>query len=225
MPGVRRKLEEWGSLPPGSAREDVEPQLGILVKKQIIEGVTALEAVELFSAGEQTDFIVLSTARRQGLSRWLEPSAAEAFARQLRVPALFLGPEDTGFIDAKTGNVTLSRVLVPIADSPDPEPALDVLLELLDLLDVGPCRIDVLHVVDGEGLADTERSGGRFELVGSTRAGVPEQVIVQVARESSADLLVMPTAGRHGFLDVLRGSVSERVLREAPCPVLTVPSA
>jgi hypothetical protein len=34
----------------------------------------------------------------------------------------------------------------------------------------------------------------------------------------------MPTAGHQGFLDVLRGSTSERVLRHAPCPVLSIPA-
>ena len=38
-----------------------------------------------------------------------------------------------------------------------------------------------------------------------------------------AGLIVMSTDGRNGFLDALRGSHSERVLRQAPCPLLTVP--
>ena len=42
---------------------------------------------------------------------------------------------------------------------------------------------------------------------------------------NGSHLLVMATEGREGFLDVVRGSVSEQVLREAPCPVLTVPSS
>ena len=38
----------------------------------------------------------------------------------------------------------------------------------------------------------------------------------------SADLIGMATAGHHGFLDALRGSTTERVIRQAPCPVLTI---
>jgi len=34
----------------------------------------------------------------------------------------------------------------------------------------------------------------------------------------------MPTAGRYGFPDAVRGSTTERVLRHAPCPVLSVPA-
>ncbi|TMA83757.1 MAG: universal stress protein [Deltaproteobacteria bacterium] len=40
-----------------------------------------------------------------------------------------------------------------------------------------------------------------------------------------ADLIVMATEGRHGVVDALRGSVTERVVRDAPCPVLAVPAA
>ena len=47
--------------------------------------------------------------------------------------------------------------------------------------------------------------------------------IVQTARSMDASLIVMGTHGRRGFKRLLLGSVTEAVLREAPCPVLTVP--
>ena len=52
--------------------------------------------------------------------------------------------------------------------------------------------------------------------------GEPASMIVQVARETGADLIVMGTHGRGGLMRVLLGSVAEDVLRHAPCPVLTV---
>ena len=39
----------------------------------------------------------------------------------------------------------------------------------------------------------------------------------------TTNLIVMSTDGRHGFLDTLRGSHSERVLRRTPCPLLAIP--
>jgi nucleotide-binding universal stress UspA family protein len=39
-----------------------------------------------------------------------------------------------------------------------------------------------------------------------------------------ADLIVMATEGRQGVIDAMRGSVTERVVRDAPCPVLAVPA-
>lgn len=46
--------------------------------------------------------------------------------------------------------------------------------------------------------------------------------IVELARSAGFDLIVMGTHGRTGLKHVLMGSVAERVLRTAPCPVLTV---
>jgi nucleotide-binding universal stress UspA family protein len=50
---------------------------------------------------------------------------------------------------------------------------------------------------------------------------VPE--ILRVARDVAADLLVMGTHGLGGFDRLILGSVTERVLRQVPCPVLTIP--
>jgi nucleotide-binding universal stress UspA family protein len=50
--------------------------------------------------------------------------------------------------------------------------------------------------------------------------GVPFQKIIDAARDKGADLIVMGTHGRTGLTHVLIGSVAERVVRLAPCPVL-----
>jgi nucleotide-binding universal stress UspA family protein len=52
--------------------------------------------------------------------------------------------------------------------------------------------------------------------------GVPYEAILEVAKDGGHDLLVMSTHGRSGAKRVLMGSVAERLLRRAPCPVLTV---
>ena len=52
--------------------------------------------------------------------------------------------------------------------------------------------------------------------------GHPAETIVRVAQERSADLIIMSTHGRTGLQHVLLGSVAEKVVRLAPCPVLTV---
>jgi universal stress protein A len=53
------------------------------------------------------------------------------------------------------------------------------------------------------------------------QVGVPFEEIVKVAEEERADMIVMGTHGRSGLNRVLLGSVAERVIRLAPCPVLT----
>ena len=59
----------------------------------------------------------------------------------------------------------------------------------------------------------------RFHL----RKGAPAQEILKCAKEVSADLIVMATHGRTGLPHLFLGSVTERVVRESSCPVLTVP--
>ncbi len=52
--------------------------------------------------------------------------------------------------------------------------------------------------------------------------GVPHKSIVELAETDGSDLIVISTHGRTGFSHMLVGSVTERVVREAPCPVLSI---
>ncbi len=54
------------------------------------------------------------------------------------------------------------------------------------------------------------------------RIGNPYLEIVKVAKEKGADLIVLGTHGRTGLAHVLIGSVAEKVVHNAPCPVLTI---
>ena len=56
------------------------------------------------------------------------------------------------------------------------------------------------------------------------RHGSPYPEIVRAAREENADLIIIGTHGRGAIAHMLLGSVAERVVRAAPCPVLTVRS-
>lgn len=54
------------------------------------------------------------------------------------------------------------------------------------------------------------------------RVGVPHEEIARLAAEEKAEMLIVGTHGRSGLDRFLLGSVAERVVRSAPCPVLTV---
>ena len=69
----------------------------------------------------------------------------------------------------------------------------------------------------------TEVEAGGLVIATSVVERDPVAAIVETAERWSADLIVMGTHGRSGFERLLLGSVAERVLRKAPCPVLTVP--
>jgi nucleotide-binding universal stress UspA family protein len=67
---------------------------------------------------------------------------------------------------------------------------------------------------------DAENSGvtvARLVTVGS-----PYRKIIDLAEAEQVDLIVMATAGRTGFSHLIMGSIAERVVRTAPCPVLTI---
>jgi nucleotide-binding universal stress UspA family protein len=64
---------------------------------------------------------------------------------------------------------------------------------------------------------------GRTPVEPAVVQGAAAPVILEQARTLPADLVVLGTHGRSGFERFMLGSVTERVLRKAPCPVLTVP--
>jgi len=67
---------------------------------------------------------------------------------------------------------------------------------------------------------DLKKQGQRVRTM--VQRGAPAQVIVDTAKRTRSDLVVMGTRGRTGLAHMLIGSVAERVVRSAHCPVLTV---
>ncbi|UCG16047.1 MAG: universal stress protein [Phycisphaerales bacterium] len=70
--------------------------------------------------------------------------------------------------------------------------------------------------------ADEHLMGMKFPPVTRVACGKPFAEIVAYAREAAVDLIVLATHGRGGLPHVLLGSTAEKVVRKAPCPVLTV---
>jgi nucleotide-binding universal stress UspA family protein len=75
------------------------------------------------------------------------------------------------------------------------------------------------HMEEWKGLAQ-QLGVGRVEV--ATAIGEPAHEILAFAKAQQADLLVIGTHGRTGLQHALMGSVAERVVRRASCPVLTV---
>jgi nucleotide-binding universal stress UspA family protein len=72
-----------------------------------------------------------------------------------------------------------------------------------------------------EVLIDSDGSGPPTKAVVMT-SGSAAYAIVDYATEHRIDLIIMGTHGRGGLAKLMMGSVAERVVRIAPCPVLTV---
>lgn len=98
---------------------------------------------------------------------------------------------------------------MPDAVMPTPVPA-PAVTELIEAATSG-----LTSLVKAENL---ERLHPRLEV----RIGSPAPEIIQTARDLQADLVCIGTHGRGGIAHFLLGSVAEKVVRQAPCPVLTV---
>jgi nucleotide-binding universal stress UspA family protein len=71
-------------------------------------------------------------------------------------------------------------------------------------------------------LARVRPTDGHVEIEHRLLEGEPAEMILKLARDVSADVIVMGTHGSSGLTRLLVGSVAESVMRKAPCPVLTV---
>lgn len=227
FPAVRATLERWGLLETGSAQEDVFAKLGVRVAKMSISSRSPALAVLEYLERSPADLLVVATEGREGAARWLHGSTAEAMARWSRTMTLFVPAAATRELVALAdGNIALGNVLIPIDEAPDPLAAIEFARRAAETLGDGGVTITLLHVGAATAVprvrAD-DGAGWTFKRV--LRAGDPVEQILAVAEEVRADLIVMPTAGRTGAFDALRGSTTERVLRRAPCPLLAVPAA
>ena len=81
---------------------------------------------------------------------------------------------------------------------------------------------DVDHRL-GEWLADLQEQASSVDIIKRSAVGFPADVICDVAREEAATMVVMGTQGASGLKRLLLGSVTARVIEDAPCPVLAIP--
>ncbi len=226
FPAVRATLARWGLLEEGSPRSAVFDELSVRVKKANLSGRSPLAAALDYLEKRPTDLIVLATEGREGLPRWIRPSIAERLAQRSKTMTLFVPNGTDGFVSLEDGAVSLKRILVPIDHHPSPRTALVHATRAANLAAGKPVEVILLHVGDGEELPAVELPDApscSFKRV--QRSGDVVDELIGAAIEFAVDLIAMATEGHDGVLDALRGSVTEQVLRRAPCPLLAVPSA
>ena len=200
--------------------------MGVHVKKVDRISKHPLESIIGFLEKEHADLIVLATEGREGLPRWLHPSFSEALVRRAMVATLFVPAGTRGFVSHESGAVKLERILIPVDREPYPGIGIDFASKLLEGLNTLTPTIEALFIGDAAQMPSINPPQGldcSFEQ--TVRCGKPVDEILQRADEVEADLIVTVTEGHHGFLDALRGSTTEQIVRRAPCPVLAVPTA
>jgi nucleotide-binding universal stress UspA family protein len=138
------------------------------------------------------------------------------------------------------------KILVPVDFSEHSTAALEVAVELASVFDA---KLHLLHcyqiqpggvspygiAIPSDYFAEIRDTAARqlaewqekhvpaaIPVDASTMSEFPSKAIAMTAEEIGADLIVMGTRGLSGFKHVMLGSVAERTVRIAPCPVMTV---
>lgn len=194
-----------------------------------------------YARDHEIDLIVLGTHGRRGMRRFLLGSVAEEVVRTAACSVLTVHGEDD------SSPAAFERILVAYDFSGDADRALATARNLAARYGG---TIDLIHVIappmDPDvyvPLHDPQRSFSYVELEDEVRArleerfagadqpvpitihvraGHPAEEIVELAEAIEADLVAVGCRGRTGLKRFFLGSVSERVVRTARCPVLTV---
>jgi len=142
--------------------------------------------------------------------------------------------------------ISIKNILSPIDYSIFSERALTYAIEfaekykaklyLIRVLDIGIYEIDdtelySVNIVEKETIDKlrkrllrcvNEETKGRISVEAIIVQGVPFSEIIKASKEYKIDLIVLGTHGRTGLSHAIMGSVAEKVVRKAPCPVLTI---
>ena len=212
------------------------------VESQISRGYPASEIVE-FAKVIGANLIVMATHARTGLKHAFIGSIAEKVLRSSQCPVLTVKLSQ----EIKPDKFDIKNILVPMDFSEQSERALELSLKFASLYNA---RIEILNVIQPisfypyyysdffvkEGISKKIEDDVKVRLdslVEEKREiykdinykiymGEPFQEILEEVKTIRADLIIMGTHGRTGFSHLLMGSVAERVVRLADCPVMTV---
>lgn len=224
FPRVRATLSRWGILREGATKEDLLA-LGLGVRKVRAMAKTPVTSMLQLLWQKPADLMVLATYPEDTLGQWLSEPVGESLARKSRTMSLFVPDKCRGFVSLETGAVQLKRILISADHRLHPQVAVDAACMMAESLDDQDVRFELLHVGTKGNMPHlrlTRREGWIWNQ--SVTQGAVVSEILKAAAFQQPDLIVMATEWRHGFLDVLRGSTTERVLRHTVCPLLAVPA-
>lgn len=223
FPSVRETLEKWGRLPAGAPREAVS-DLGLTIEKFVYDDRDFVHAISEYLQMHQVDMLVLSTHGRHGLASLVRPSSAERAARVSKIQTLFVPNDCRGCVSMDSGDVTMQQVLIPVDHDPPAEAAIERGLQAIQAYGHNQATLNLLHVGSELNFPEVYIPDDAYSVQRIVRDGNPVNAILNVAEEIQANLLIMVTKGTEGFVDALRGTTTEQVLRKSPCPVLSVPA-
>jgi nucleotide-binding universal stress UspA family protein len=206
------------------------------------ESASPETAIVEHATEHDVDLVVMGTHGRKGVDRLLGGSVAEEVVRRVPCPVFTVLAAD-----GEGAETPIDRVLVPVDLS---EQSTLVVDHAAALASAYGAPIDLLHVVEEAAFPTVygmdplspsqpdvqERAREALEALAAETEDLAEPInthvlagyaardIVDFAEEYTSDLIVMATHGRTGLQRFLIGSVAEKVVRSAPCPVFTVKS-
>jgi nucleotide-binding universal stress UspA family protein len=207
-----------------------------------IQSVSPAQAIVDHATSQDVDIVVMGTHGRRGMERLLSGSVSEEVVRQAPCPVFTVlagdEPSPGPYVDRVVAPVDLSDQSALVADhARELAAAYDASLDLLHVVEqaaypsaygVDPLAPALSEVQDQAREAMEELAARAEGLAHPVRThvltGYAARDIVEFAEEKEAGLIVMATHGRTGLERFLIGSVAEKVVRRAKCPVFTVKS-
>jgi nucleotide-binding universal stress UspA family protein len=216
----------------------------IKIITEIKRGLSAAPAILEYVSDKQIDLIVMGTHGRRGLGHLLLGSAAEEVVRLAPCPVFTIRE-----LKEPKPVMQVNNILVPIDFSNHSEKALTYASEIAQSYNA---QLQVLHIIE-ETMHPAFSVTGKssiFDLVPGIKEDSKKRIakmlekfvsdkvkskvfiqggraandIIKFAKENSTDLIVIATHGLTGLEHMLLGSVTEKVVRMAHCPVFTVKS-
>jgi nucleotide-binding universal stress UspA family protein len=215
------------------------------ITRTIERGEVAAEGILDYAEEHAVDLIVLGTHGRRGLRRMMMGSVATEVVRHAACPVLTVREHDRPFPDE-----AVDGILVPLDLSDYSRDALPYakdlaaqydgtrlhLLHVFEDLDLPPIYGDVHNPLLGTfpEIRDKveaqmqqwldETGGPDVPVTLQVESGPSVGTILDYVETHGIDLVVLTTHGRSGLERFLLGSVAERVMQRAPCPVYLIPS-
>jgi nucleotide-binding universal stress UspA family protein len=216
-------------------------RLGVDAERFDPEGNPADEILTL-AREHHAGLIVMGTHGRRGLARMFVGSTTEAVLRASTIPVLTLHSVAAPNLGAER---CLQRVLVAVDDSPPSDAALAAAFDLPpdDRRELFVCSVTETEAAPGVAAAAayeherheealhtlqraTESAGARgIKVQGRALEGNPAEVIIEAARETKVDLIIVGSHGRRGLRRFFLGSVAEHIVRTAVVPTLVIRTA
>jgi len=224
FPQVRKTLERWNLLDPGSPQSAVFEELNVKVSKRAERSWSPIRATRKFLEDNPHDLVVLATEGVEGGPDWLHRSDAEAIARGSGAMTLFVPSRASrGIVSLEDGDLNLKNILVPIDGKISGDAAIEFARRAAEIIGDGDVEITIFHIGEKMPPIPELPEGAGWTWQTSLGHGEPTESILAEADKLDANLIVMTTNGRDTLDQALQGSTTERVLRKAHCPVLAVP--